>query len=216
MAWKFTFALVAVAPLLAQQPPPALALLKQNCQACHNQRNRTSGLALDSRESLMTGGNRGASVKLDSPGESVLIQAIEQTGDLKMPPGSRLKPEQIAIIRQWVEQGATWPVETTAKARPGADHWSFQKPKRSTPPEVKDAAWVRNPIDNFILARLEKEGVKPSPEAEKNVLIRRVSLDLTGLPPKPEEIQAFLADKSPNAFEKVVDRLLASPHYGER
>ncbi len=214
MVWKITFLLAATTQLYSQ--PAGLSILKQSCQQCHNQRNRTSGLALDTIEGIMAGGNRGPAVKPGLPGESLLIQAVEQSGDLKMPPGSKLKPEQIAELKQWVEQGIKVPEQTTAKPRRGADHWAFQLPKHATPPDVKASAWVRSPIDNFILARLEREGVKPSPEADRNTLLRRLSLDLTGLPPSPKQIQEFLADQSPDAYEKVVDRLLASNHYGER
>jgi hypothetical protein len=212
----------ASVPLSAQQNAGAFftdrvqPVLKTNCLPCHNQRNRSSGLALDSRESMLTGGNRGSAVKPGAPGESLLIQAVEQKGDLKMPPTGRLKEEQVAVLRQWIEQNAAWPEETVTKKRPGWDHWAFQPPKRSELPAVKESAWVRNPIDNFILARLEREKVKPSSEADRNTLLRRLSLDLTGLPPTPQEIQDFLADTSAQAYEKAVDRLLASPHYGER
>jgi mono/diheme cytochrome c family protein len=224
MSYRFAAFLIAAVPLYPQTNAPAVAffeesvrpILKQNCQACHNQSSRMSGLALDSREGVLAGGNRGASVKPGAPGESILVHAVEQNGDLKMPPGSRLKPEQIAALRQWIEQGVAWPEQTTAKPRPGTDHWAFQVPRHSAVPAVKNASWVRNPIDNFILARLEKEQVKPSTEADRNVLIRRLSLDLTGLPPSPKQIDEFLSDKSPDAYEKVVDRLLASKHYGER
>ncbi len=190
-------------------------VLNQNCLACHNQRNRTSGLALDSREALLTGGNRGAGAKPGAAAESLLIQAVEQKGELKMPPGKRLSEEQIASLRTWIDQNAPWP-EAVAQKKPGWDHWAFQPPKRVEPPSVKDSTWVRNPIDNFILARLEREGIRPSPEADRSALLRRMSLDLIGLPPTPNEIRDFLADKSPDAYEKAVDRLLASPHYGER
>ncbi len=220
--------LLAAAPLAAQ-PNPAFSpqalsffetsvqpLLKANCQPCHNQKTRSGGLALESREDVLTGGNRGPAVKPGAPNDSRLIQAVEQKGELKMPLGGRLKDEQIAVLRQWVEQNLPWSGDGAARKRPGWDHWAFQPPKRPAAPPVKDSTWLRNPIDNFILARLEKEGVKPSPEADGHTLLRRVSLDLTGLPPTPKEIQEFLSDASPNAYEKVVDRLLASPHYGER
>src|SRR5262249_50364841 len=128
----------------------------------------------------------------------------------------RLKEEQIAALRQWISQNAVWPEGASAEKRPGWDHWAFQPPKRSELPTVKQSAWVRNPIDNFILARLERENVKPSPEADRQTLLRRLSLDLTGLPPTPEEIQSFLADPSPTAYEKTVSRLLASRQYRER
>jgi mono/diheme cytochrome c family protein len=193
-------------------------IVKANCLPCHNARNPTSGLALDQREAILRGGNRGPSVNLDAPDESVLLEALEQKGELKMPPGRKLSPEQIATVRQWIE--AKVPMTDSApkvSAKPrGQDHWAFQKPKRQDLPAVQNAKWVRNPIDNFILARLEREGIQPSPEASRHTLLRRLSLDLTGLPPSPEEIRAFVDDKSPDAYEKVVDRLLASPHYGER
>src|SRR5438128_6168385 len=119
--------------------------------------------------------------------------------------GDPLSPREIALLRRWIEQGAPW-----------QKHWSFIAPTRPAVPVVKDAKWVRNPIDAFILQRLEREGLKPAPEADKPTLLRRVTLDLTGLPPTAAELSAFLADKSPNAYEKVADRLLQSPRYGER
>jgi hypothetical protein len=192
-------------------------ILQANCWTCHNQRNRTSGLALDDRQDILTGGNRGPAVELGAPGRSRLIEAVEHKGELKMPQGRpRLSDDQIAVLRKWIEQDLPWPAADQAKKRPGWDHWSFQPPRRPPAPEVKDTAWVRNPIDRFVLARLEKAGVKPSPEADRHTLLRRLQLDLTGLPPTPQEIQDFLGDRSPDAYEKVVDRLLASPHYGER
>jgi hypothetical protein len=229
MSWKsWVAALLAVGSPLAAQQKPAFSpedlaffesrvrpVLKANCLPCHNQDKRTSGLALDSREEALAGGNRGAALKSGSPGESLLMQAIEQTGELKMPPGRRLPDEQIAVLRRWIERNVPWPGEAAQK-RPGWDHWSFQAPQRPPIPEVRDAGWIRNPIDRFILARLERAGVRPSPEADRHTLLRRLSLDLTGLPPTPEEIDAFLADTAPDAYDKLVDRLLASPHYGER
>jgi len=197
--------------------PQAVAILKANCQACHNQANRSGGLAFDSRDGILKGGKRGAAVKLGAPSESLLIQAVEQSGELKMPLGrEKLKAEEIAILRQWVEQNATWPEESIAKKPRGWDHWAFQAPKPPAVPAVQNTSWVHNPIDNFILAKLEAEHVQPSPEVDRATLLRRVSLDLVGLPPTVEEIKAFLSDSSPAAYEKVVDRLLASPHYGER
>jgi hypothetical protein len=213
--------LFLIAPLQAQDALTLFStevepVLRTNCLPCHNEKNRTSGLALDNREDLLTGGNRGVVVKPGAPGESLLIAAIEQSGDLKMPPGRRLRDEQVAALRRWIEQGMTWP-ETKAKVkRPGQGHWAFQPPKRTTAASVRDTAWVQNPIDTFILARLERENLKPSPEADRKTLLRRLSFDLTGLPPSPQEIADFAADDSPNAYERVVDRLLASPHYGER
>ena len=207
--------LLLTAPLCAQPASPAVAVFKTACVSCHNSKLRVSGLVLENREGILTGGKRGAAAQPGAPDASLLMRAVEQSGDLKMPPGGRLRDEQIAGLREWIRQGMIWPTEE-AKKPAGRDHWAFVPPRHPTVPEVRDAAWVRNPIDNFILARLEQQGVKPSPEADRNTLLRRLSLDLTGLPPAPQEIRDFLSDKSPDAYEKVVDRLLASPHYGER
>jgi mono/diheme cytochrome c family protein len=219
----FGCAALAAACLQAQESSQSFfetrvqPILKANCAACHSDAVKSSGLSLDSRESLLKGGNRGLAVKPGAPAESRLIEAVEQKGDLKMPVGRpRLTDEQIAVLRQWVEQNVPWSTNTAAKKPRGWDHWAFQPPKHAAPPPVKNSAWVRNPIDNFILARLEHENIQPSPEADRNTLLRRVSLDLTGLPPSPQEIREFLSDTSPNAYDKVIDRLLASPHYGER
>jgi Protein of unknown function (DUF1549)/Protein of unknown function (DUF1553) len=171
---------------------------------------------VEGRAEVLQGGNRGPAAKAGAPTESLLVQAIEQKGDLKMPPGRRLTDAQISTIRTWIEEGMTWPEQATAQKRKGADHWSFQPPKAVPPPAVKTAGWSANPVDRFVMARLEKEGIRPSPEADRDTLLRRVSLDLTGLPPSPREIEDFRADKSPDAYTKVLDKLLASPHYGER
>jgi hypothetical protein len=192
-------------------------ILASNCQVCHNDKMRSSGLALTGRDALLAGGNRGAAVKPGSPADSLLVRAVEQSGDLKMPPGRKLQPDQIEKIRHWVELGAPWADDAAAAAKPrGADHWAFQPVKRVDPPAVAGREWVRNPIDQFILARLEKEHIKPSPDAGKAALLRRVSLDLTGLLPSPEEVQTFVSDTRPDAYDRLVDKLLASPHYGER
>lgn len=192
-------------------------ILKNNCEGCHSASNKSGGLALDSRESLLKGGDSGAAVKLGSPSSSLLMDAIEHKGALKMPFGRpQLRPEEIAALRRWIEEGLPWSTAGDTGKPKNWDHWSFQPPKRPALPAVVKKQWVRSPVDNFILARLEKEKLQPSPEADRPTLLRRVSLDLTGLPPTPAEMQAFLSDKSTRAWEKVVDRLLASPHYGER
>ena len=194
-------------------------LLYSNCTGCHGDRKATSGLSLSSRAGVLAGGNRGAAVVPGKPDESRLIRAVEHAGELKMPfGGAKLQPEQIADLRRWIELGAPWPDSASVSAaKPaGSNHWAFQPPKRHPPPVVKNATWPRNPIDHFILARLEREGLPPSPEADRYTLIRRLSLDLTGLPPSPEEVDQFAADRGPDAYERLVERLLASPHYGER
>ena len=197
------------------QEHPVQPVLQANCASCHNDTSKSSGLTMTSREAILAGGNRGPAVKPGNPAESLLLRAVEQSGDLKMPPGRKLAAAQIEIIRKWIADGAAWPAAGTGKPK-GAGWWAFQPIQHPDPPPVSRAGWVRNPIDQFILARLEKEKLTPSPEANRATLLRRVSLDLTGLPPSPEEIRAFVADSRPDAYERVVDRLLASPHYGER
>ncbi len=215
------FALIFSAAALAQDNGVAffeanIRPVLKTCQGCHNERNRASGLGLDSREALLAGGNRGAVLKPGSAADSALVQALEQSGALKMPPGGKLKPEQIDAMRKWIDMGAPWPAEKKVAKRAGADHWAFQPVKRPAVPATGNPAWVRNPIDAFILARLEKDRLAPSPEADKATLLRRVSLDITGLLPTPAELREFVADTTPNAYERVVTRLLNSPHYGER
>ncbi len=183
-------------------------ILSDNCFTCHgpDEAARKARLRFDTKDGAFA---KTGVIVAGKASESRLYKRIVSTNpDAVMPPpstGHKLTPPQIETIKRWIDDGANW-----------TEHWAFIAPKRPEVPNVKDSAWVRNPIDNFILARLEKEGLKPSPEADKTTLIRRVTLDLTGLPPTPKEVDDFLADKSPNAYEKLVDRLLASPHYGER
>ena len=196
-------------------------ILAKNCYSCHRQTS-LGGLRLDARASILKGGNSGPAIVPGKPEESLLVKVIEHTHDrLKMPPGGKLSPEEIAAIRGWIEAGAFWPEEAPTQAAKSQEYvitpeqrafWSFQPVKRPTVPDMG----AKQPIDAFILARLEKEGLKPAPRADKRTLIRRATLDLTGLPPTPEQVQSFLKDESPEAFAKVVDRLLASPQYGER
>ena len=203
-------------------------LLATNCYACHTD-SMLGGLRLDSRESMLKGGKRGAAIVPGDPAKSILIQAIRQTdANLKMPQGAKLKDSEIEALTAWVKAGAVWPAAaapTTTSAKTGGKYviaperrafWSLQPLKESPLPTVKDAKWAKSSIDKFTLARLEKEGMKPVRPANKHDLLRRATLDLTGLPPTPEEIAAFDKDASPESFAKVVDRLLASPHYGER
>ncbi len=186
-------------------------ILSDTCFACHgpDDKARKAGLRLDTQEGAFAETESGArAIVPGKPGESELIARIESKDpELQMPPkksGKSLTPEQIAVLRRWVEQGATW-----------TRHWAFKPPVKLVPPTVKHAAWPVNEVDRFMLDRLEDEGLTPEPEASKTALIRRVTLDLTGLPPTPEEVDAFLADRSARAYETVVDRLLDSPRYGE-
>lgn len=186
-------------------------ILQKSCVSCHGAKMQMGKLRLDSKASssrTMTKGH---------PEESGLYQRVAGIGDqARMPMGGKpLPPEQIAIIKKWIAEGAEWPDALSIDASQ-KKHWAYVPPVRAALPSVSNAAWVRTPIDNFVLAKLDKEGLKPSPEADKITLLRRVHLDITGLPPTVQEVDAFVADRSPKAYEKVVDRLLASPHYGER
>ncbi len=206
-------------------------IFDNECYDCHSSRAKKlkGDLHLDTRAGMFKGGESGAAIVPGKPDESRLIKAVRyKDEDTAMPPKKRLSEAQVADLETWVRLGAPWPekdgVELAATvekqgydwAKFRAEHWAFRKVQKGEPPKVKNAAWVRNPIDQFVLARLQAAKLKPAPPAEKSVLIRRAYLDLTGLPPAPEEVTAFLADKSPGAFDKVVDALLASPQYGER
>jgi len=193
-------------------------LLHSHCLMCHSREKKASGLSLEGRQDILAGGNRGPAAEPGKPDHSRFIQALAFTGELKMPPTGQLKSEQVAVLKRWVEAGLPWPEDqamNVAKRTPST-HWSFQPLKQSALPEPKDRAWPRNSLDKFILARLENESLKPSPEADKVTLIRRLSLDLLGLPPTPTDVDAFLTDQRADAYDRLVDRLLASPHYGER
>ncbi len=191
-------------------------IFADRCYQCHGAKKQEASLRLDEKSAALKGSENGAVILPGKSSESVLIHAVAWVrDDLKMPKkGERLSAEQVGLLRAWIDQGADWP-ETQA-AKDSKQHWAFQAPVRPKIPEVKNSRRAHSPIDNFILARLEKEKLKPSPEADKITLLRRLSLDLIGLPPTIAEVDAFLADKSPDAYEKQVERLLASPHYGER
>jgi mono/diheme cytochrome c family protein len=187
-------------------------ILSNHCYACHgpDETKRKAGLRLDRKDEAFKALKRGghALVPGDLDASRLWARVSAGEGAKPMPPpdfGKPLSAAEIDTLKYWIEQGAAW-----------GDHWAYVPPKRPQVPEVKDKAWPRNGVDYFILARLEKEGLRPSPEADKAALLRRVAFDLTGLPPTPEEVDAFLKDDSPDAYEKVVDRLLASPAYGER
>ncbi len=197
-------------------------LLAKTCLECHGPTKQKASLRLDSRNAVLRGGDHGPGIVPGNPAKSLLVQAINHSGEPHMPPRAKLSDEQIAILTRWVSLGAPWPDNGAAPLRGGGitaldrDFWSFRPVTKPAVPAVHDTAWPRNEIDRFILARLESAGVKPAPPADKRTLIRRATLDLIGLPPTLDEVNAFLADESPDAFAKVVDRLLASPHYGER
>ncbi|MFN3651693.1 MAG: PSD1 and planctomycete cytochrome C domain-containing protein [Armatimonadota bacterium] len=203
-------------------------VLVESCQGCHSMASSSpmGGLRVGTRAALLKGGDHGPSIVPGDPEKSLFVKALHYEDELKMPPKGKLPAEQIEAFVEWVKMGAPWPAEAGAKApkaEPVADlrtrasqHWAFKPFKRPAVPAVKNQAWVKNPIDAFILAGLEKAGITPARPADRLTLLRRVTYDLTGLPPTVEEIRAFQADKSPDAYKKVVERLLASPHYGER
>ena len=191
-------------------------LFEQRCFMCHGPRQQMSGLRLDQKAAALKGGRSGAViVPHDSAGSRLIRLVAGVSADKKvMPPmGARLTAAEIGLLRAWIDQGVEWPESVTAVSRPS--HWAFQKIARPEPPAVRNRAWPRNAIDDFVLAKLESESIAPSPEAARSTLIRRVSLDLTGLPPSPDEVRDFLGDNRPDAYERAVDRLLDSPHYGE-
>ena len=199
-------------------------VLVQSCQKCHGDRKQEGGLRLDSRASLLKGGDSGPAVETGKPDESLLVEAIEYAGDIKMPPKGKLPDEQIAVLTAWVKRGAPWPHDQIQVGKLGefnlaarkAKQWVFQPLRPATPPAVKNTVWPRSAIDQFILSQLEGLDLAPAAPTDKPTLLRRVTFDLAGLPPTAAEMSAFLADDSAQAFERVVDRLLDSPHYGER
>lgn len=188
-------------------------IFRARCSPCHTGQQKAGGLSLDSHSALMKGGDSGPAIKLDAVYGSLLLQRmIDDKLGPRMPLNmAPLKREEIELIGRWLSQGGK---PSALKAM--RQHWAYTIPVKPAIPAVKDAVWAANPIDAFVYTRLLKEGLRPSPEADRRTLIRRASLDLTGLPPTPGEIQQFVLDRSLNAYEKVVDRLLASPHYGER
>ncbi len=193
-------------------------IFAQNCYGCHGPKRQESQVRWDNKEIALQGGERGPDI---IPGKSAESRMIHLVGglepDLIMPlKGTLLTPAQVGLLRAWIDQGASWPESASTKVPNPRNHWAFKPPLRPAVPSVKNKKWPRNPIDNFVLARLESKKLAPSPEADRRTLIRRLNLDLTGLPPSLAEVESFVADRSPDACEKLVERLLASPHYGER
>jgi hypothetical protein len=215
-------------PPEARLPPAAKAriyfvrdvrpILSARCYRCHGPTKQVSGLALNRKQRALEGGDSGPAIVPGNGAASRLVRYVAGLDpDHLMPPtgkGRRLTPAQVGLLRAWIDQGAQWPASADVLAE--SEHWAYRKPVRPPLPAVKNIGWVRNGLDYFILARLEKEGLRPSPEAERAVLIRRLYLDLIGLPPTVAEVDEFLADNAPGAYERLVDRLLASPRYGER
>jgi mono/diheme cytochrome c family protein/cytochrome c553 len=234
------FVAVAPASSRADDPPPDPAkveffeskirpLLADRCFECHGADKQKAGLRLDTPDAMLGGGDSGPAVVPGNPDESLLVEAIRYDGPYKMPPKGKLSDAEVAALTDWVKMGAPWPDSRGPQPAPTPTHagprpitedesafWSFRPIADPPVPIVRDAAWPRTTIDRFILSSLESAGLRPAPPAEKRTLIRRATFDLIGLPPTPEEVEAFVADEAPDAYERLVDRLLASPHYGER
>ncbi|MDA1050707.1 MAG: PSD1 and planctomycete cytochrome C domain-containing protein [Planctomycetota bacterium] len=193
-------------------------LLAEQCFKCHGDKKQWGGLRLDSREALLRGGDSGEAIVPGEPDKSLLIRAVRQVDDdLKMPKDDKLTARQVAALVRWVEMGAPFPATAGAAERTrDPKHWAFLPLAEPSVPVVTNSKWPHSALDHFILARLEAAGLSSTMRADKRTLIRRVTFDLTGLPPTPDEIGAYFADESPDAFARIVDRLLASPRYGER
>ncbi len=202
-----------------------LPILQESCFECHGSEKQKSNLRLDSLSGML----QKSVILAGDPESSRMVQALRYTDpDLQMPPDGKLSDDKIAIVEKWVLDGSIWPGTTLSEAQAQADthirsaiateakYWAFRPPVKVEVPKVTDAAWAENPIDAFVLQGLTEQSLSPSPEADKRTLIRRIYLDVLGLPPAPEVVDAFLADTSDEAYEKLVDRVLASPHYGER
>jgi mono/diheme cytochrome c family protein len=193
-------------------------ILEQNCLRCHGPKSPRGGLALTTAAGLSAGGDSGPVVAPGKPDESLLIEMVSDTKPKMPQKAPPLKPAQVAVLKKWVEQGAAWPKGVTLRDRRGGGEswWSLRPLVRPAVPSVKSTGVVRTPVDAFILNALERQGMKPGPETDRPTLIRRLSFDLLGMPPTPGEIDAFVNDPSPDAYERLVDRLLDSPRYGER
>ncbi|HZK80411.1 MAG TPA: DUF1549 domain-containing protein, partial [Humisphaera sp.] len=208
-------------------------LLSQQCYKCHSATSEKlkANLLLDSRQAALQGGDTGPAVVPGHPETSLLIEAVKYTNDdMQMPPKTRLSASAVADLVKWVQMGAPWPQEAVAaNPKPSGpvgptanyerlrrEHWAWQPLHDSPPPSVKETGWPRNEIDRYVLAKLEEKGLAPVADADKRTLIRRLTFDLTGLPPTPEDVESFVADTEPNAYAKRVDRLLASHSFGER
>ena len=233
--WVLVLAIAGNVPFLEAQfrglPPPSsqevqferdiAPILSQRCHVCHGPSQQMQGLRLDRGIDALKGGYSGPVIVPGDSAASKLVHLVAGTVEGKtMPPaGEPLTASEIGLLRAWIDQGAEWP--SSGGASDGSDapwpsHWAFRPVKSRTPPEVKDSAWTRNPIDNFVLAKLESESVEPSHEATRETLVRRLSLDLTGLPPTPRDLAEFVRDPREEAYEELVDRLLESPHYAEK
>jgi hypothetical protein len=241
MAWRTTtagctlmFVLLALGSATAADPladeffeRDVRPLLADRCLKCHGPQKQKGGLRLYSRASILQGGETGPAAVPGKPAESLLIDAVNYGETVQMPPKSRLPADEVATLTRWVATGMHWPAGASGPSTTPAknvfdlkarrdSHWSWKPVRSSIPPPVIDASWPADSIDRFLLARLEAKGIRPAPDADCRTLIRRLSFDLTGLPPSPEQVEAFVNDPAPGAMERVVDCLLGSPRFGER
>lgn len=197
-------------------PAKATEILRANCHQCHSKAMAMSGLDLSNRDSALKGGTRGPSIVPGNPAGSRLIEAVERKGKLVMPPSKVLAADEVATLRRWIEGGVVWPETSTRSAAPQqASWWAFQKVVKPTVAKAIDPGG-KNEVDTFVLAQLKSQGLRPSRQASKAALIRRAYFDLWGLPPTAEQVRAFEEDRAPDAWSKLIDKLLASPHYGEK
>ncbi len=228
------FVLAACAPAPAQHPvsfeKQIMPILEARCVKCHGAEVQMGKLDLRSRQAALKGGDKGPSLLPGNPAQSILYKRVAGLEKPAMPMDGNLKPEEVEAIRIWINAGAPWTAEIGAVAQknPLAElenatvpegargFWSFQKPERKPVPRISDPRWAANPVDAFLKKEMDAKGLKPAPKADRKTLIRRASLDLTGLPPTPEQVRAFENDSRPDAWQRVIDGLLASPHYGER
>ena len=217
--WALAASMSAAIGILAQNTSPRVdftrdiqPILVASCQGCHGPTAQMGQLRLDAKASALR------TFKSGNAAESPLYQRVAGTSDqARMPMGGKpLAVDQIALIKRWIDEGAEWPDAVSVIGGGIQKHWAFVAPVKAPLPKVKNPAWANGAIDRFVLAKLDAEGLPPAQEADRTTLLRRLQLDITGLPPTPAEVDAFVADKSPRAYEKQVDRLLASPHYGER
>jgi mono/diheme cytochrome c family protein len=214
LARRFPLLLALLAPVPAQDYARDVEpILQAHCVRCHGPERQRKSLRLDAPAGILAGGRSGFAVIPGDSARSRLLRHVRGDGVRRMPPeGEALGEQQIATLAAWIDQGARVPQRPEADLR----HWAYRAPQALLPPDVRDPHWCRNPVDRFVRSRLESEGLAPAPAAAREVLLRRASLDLIGLPPTPQETAAFVADRRPDAFERAVDRLLASPHFGER
>ena len=192
-------------------------ILRKHCFQCHGATKQEAGLRLDLKQAALTGGDSGVAITPGKSSKSRLLARLNSGDpDQRMPPGKPpLSRQQISLIKKWIDSGASWQASSSSKAKPSA-HWAFQQIKSPALPAVQHGDTIRNEVDIFVVARLERASIQPSPPANRQTLLRRLSLDLTGLPPTPAEIRKFLNDRRVDAYQRLVDRLLASPHFGER